>query len=90
MSKYFTAGLLFFLFLVIYYIGSFSKIPFADCVGFVLTTELDQFETVATSTTHILYSNTAILINKLTGLGSINSNKFLVVFSAALQCRLSI
>ncbi|SEM19243.1 Protein of unknown function [Chryseobacterium taichungense] len=83
MNKFLTAGLLFIAFLLIYYAGSFSKIPFADCVGFALTTELDTFETVASSTSHILYSNTAILINKLAGLGSIESNRCLVIFSAA-------
>ncbi len=85
MKKTLYAGLLFFSFLVIYYIGSFSKIPFADCVGFVLITELDTFETVAISTSHILYCNTAILINKITGLGAIESNRFLVIFSAAFS-----
>ncbi len=83
MNKYLTAGLVFITFLIIYYAGSFSRIPFADCVGFALTTELDTFETVASSTSHILYGNTAILINKITGLGSIESNRFLVIFSAA-------
>lgn len=39
MNKYLSALFIFIVFLGIYYIGSFTRIPFADCVGFVLTAE---------------------------------------------------
>jgi hypothetical protein len=83
MRKYFSAIFLFFIFLVIYYIGSFSKIPFADCVGFVLDAEKGKFMTVATATTHFLYINTVILIKTLTGLNAIESSRLLIVLSGA-------
>jgi len=78
-----SALFLFFIFLVIYYSGSFTKIPFADCVGFVLDAEKDKFMTTATATTHFLYINTVILIKNITGLNGIEANRLLVVFSGA-------
>ncbi|AZA78156.1 DUF2723 domain-containing protein [Chryseobacterium sp. G0186] len=83
MTKYLSATVLFFIFLVIYYIGSFTKIPFADCVGFVLSVENGEFETAATATSHFLYTNTAILIKNLLGLNAIEASRFLVVASGA-------
>ena len=56
---------LFIFFIIVYSLGSFSKIPFGDCVGYVLTTEKGIFIKEATATSHILYINTAILIKKL-------------------------
>lgn len=84
MKKYLSAAALFFIFLAIYYIGSFTKIPFADCVGFVLSVEKGKFETAATATSHFLYTNTAIFIKNLTGLHAIEASRFLVVTSGAL------
>jgi len=83
MRKYLSAIFLFFIFLAIYYIGSFTKIPFADCIGFVLDAEKGKFMTVATATTHFLYINTVILIKNLTGLNAIEASRFLIAFSGA-------
>ena len=83
MRKYLSALFLFFIFLVIYYSGSFTKIPFADCVGFVLDAEKGKFMTTATATTHFLYINTVILIKNITGLNGIEASRLLVVFSGA-------
>jgi len=83
MRKYLSALFLFFIFLVIYYSGSFTKIPFADCVGFVLDAEKGKFMTTATATTHFLYINTVILIKNITGLNGIGASRLLVVLSGA-------
>lgn len=84
MKQYLSAVVLFLIFSAIYYIGSFTKIPFADCVGFVLSVEKGEFETAATATSHFLYTNTAIFIKNLTGLHAIEASRFLVVISGAL------
>lgn len=83
MNKYFSALFLFIIFLGIYYFGSFSKIPFADCVGFVLIAETGVWETTATATSHFLYINTVISIKNLLDINAIEASRFLVVFSGA-------
>lgn len=83
MNKYLSALFLFIIFLGIYYAGSFSKIPFADCVGFVLSAETGIWETTATATSHFLYINTVIFIKNLFDMNGIEASRFLVVFSGA-------
>lgn len=83
MNKYLSALFLFIIFLGIYYAGSFSKIPFADCVGFVLSAETGAWETTATATSHFLYINTVIFIKNLLDINAIEASRFLVVFSGA-------
>lgn len=83
MNKYLSALFLFIIFLGIYYFGSFSKIPFADCVGFVLSAEKGIWETTASATSHFLYINTVIFIKNLAGINAIEANRFLVVSSGA-------
>lgn len=85
MNKYLTGILLFVAFLGIYTWGSFTKIPFADCVGFILTVEKGIYETTATATSHFLYVNTAIFIKNTLGINGIEANKILVITSAALS-----
>lgn len=85
MNKYFTGLLLFITFLAIYIWGSFARIPFADCVGFVLTVEQGEYMTTATATSHFLYVNTAIAIKDIFGLNGIEANRILVLISAALS-----
>ena len=85
MNKYFTGLVLFLIFLAIYTWGSFARIPFADCVGFVLTVEKGEFVTTATATSHFLYINTAIIIKDILGLNAIDANRFLAIVSAALS-----
>ncbi|MEJ5050612.1 DUF2723 domain-containing protein [Chryseobacterium culicis] len=83
MNKYLSAVFLFIIFLGIYYFGSFSKIPFADCVGFVFSAEKGIWETTATATSHFLYINTVIFIKNLAGINAIEASRFLVVSSGA-------
>lgn len=75
--------ILFLLFFLIYYAGSFTKIPFADCVGFVFLVEKGEFMSVATATSHFLYINTAILIKNIFGISAIEASRLLVITSAA-------
>ena len=74
---------LFIFFIIVYSLGSFSKIPFGDCVGYVLTTEKGIFIKEATATSHILYINATILIKKLLFIDGILANKILVITSGA-------
>lgn len=74
---------LFIFFIIVYSLGSFSKIPFGDCVGYVLTTEKETFIKEATATSHILYINATILIKKLLFIDGILANKILVITSGA-------
>ncbi|MBT2620700.1 DUF2723 domain-containing protein [Chryseobacterium sp. ISL-6] len=83
MKKNVTAFLLFLIFLFIYYAGSFTKIPFADCVGFVALVEKGEWMTTATATTHFFYTNTAILIKNLANINSIEASRILVILSGA-------
>lgn len=83
MNRYLSALFLFIIFLAVYYFGSFSKIPFADCVGFVLSAETGVWETTATATSHFLYINTVISIKNLLDINAIEASRFLVVFSGA-------
>lgn len=83
MNKYLSALFIFILFLGIYYMGSFTRIPFADCVGFVLSAEKEDWITTADATSHFLYNNTVILIKLLTGLSAVDASKALVVTSGA-------
>lgn len=82
-KKFYYPIILFSLFFLCYYIGSFNKIPFADCVGFVMLVEKGEFMRNATATTHFLYTNTAILIKNITNLNAIEASRLLVVSSAA-------
>lgn len=83
MNKYLSALFIFIVFLGIYYIGSFTRIPFADCVGFVLTAEKKIWVPTADATSHFLYNNTVILIKLITGLNAIEASRFVVVTSGA-------
>ncbi|MGG5210751.1 protein O-mannosyl-transferase family [Chryseobacterium sp. MIQD13] len=83
MFKNFYAVFIFFIFLAIYYAGSFTRIPFADCVGFVHMVEIGKYITVATAITHFLYANTGILIKDITGLDAIAASRLLIIGSAA-------
>lgn len=83
MNKYVSALFIFFIFTAVYYVGSFSRIPFADCIGFILSVEKDEWMTVATATTHFLFINTAIFIKTITGLNAIEATRLLVIGSGA-------
>lgn len=83
MTKKITSILIFIAFLIIYYFGSFSKIPFGDGVGFILTTEKAEMVSTATATTHFLYTNVSILIKNLFEINAILANRLLIIISAA-------
>lgn len=75
--------LIFLVFAVIYTIGSFDKVPFGDCIGFVMTTENGELVKSATATSHFLYINTAILIKNLLQTDGILASRIIVILSAA-------
>ncbi|KAA2224773.1 protein O-mannosyl-transferase family [Chryseobacterium sediminis] len=83
MNKYLSAVFLFIIFFGIYYFGSFSKIPFADCIGFVFSAEKGVLETTATAINHFIYINTVILIKNLVGINAIEASRFVVISSGA-------
>ncbi|MET3538774.1 protein O-mannosyl-transferase family [Chryseobacterium limigenitum] len=82
-KKVYYSILLFLLFFLIYYIGSFSRIPFADSVDFVLLAEKGKYMQTATATTHFLYTNTVIFIKNITGLNAIEASRLLIICCAA-------
>ncbi|WP_139422020.1 glycosyltransferase family protein [Chryseobacterium mulctrae] len=51
-------------FLFVYFIGSFSKVPFGDSVDFVLNAERGTFINSTSTYAHFLYSNTLVLLTK--------------------------
>lgn len=61
----------------------FSKIPFGDCIGFIVEAEYGKYIPVATATAHSLYINTIIFIEHLTSLHAIEASRFLIVASGA-------
>lgn len=87
-GKNITAVLLFIIFWGIYYAGSFDKVPFGDCMGFVLDTEKNNFILKTTSTAHFLYLNISVLTNKVLHLGGLGSTRILSTFSGALTVAL--
>ncbi len=78
-----TTLLIFLIFLLIYWLGSFSKIPFGDCVGFVLLVEKNEWQSAITPMSHFLFSNTAILLHQITSLDAKIISKIFVVTSSA-------
>ncbi|MCW3160256.1 protein O-mannosyl-transferase family [Chryseobacterium oryctis] len=86
MNKYYIALLLFISFTIIYYLGSFSKIPFGDSIGFVLETEKMEFIPSSTTHTHFLFINTLIFLKKIApDIESVEIGRFLTIISASLS-----
>lgn len=79
--KYLYRIFFFVAFFVLYYYFSFDKISFGDCVGYVLFLENNQFLRTAASHDHFLYTNTAILFNRIIN-NPILALKLLSVLSA--------
>ncbi len=52
-------------FLIIYRLGSFSKIPFGDSAGKIIDIENNEFNLETYSITHFLYQNFTVLIYKI-------------------------
>lgn len=77
--------LLFIGFLLLYYFTSFSKVPFGDCIGFVVDIEKNQWITKISASSHFLYINIAIALKRLLPfLTSIEVGRLLSVVSGAL------
>ncbi len=84
MSKKTITVLIFFVFLIFYYAGSFSKISFGDCIGFVVDVEKQQFLPDFMPLTHFLYLNTAIFMTKYLGMDSVFVMRMMSVIPAAV------
>ena len=65
LKKHKISFFLFLSFAFIYYIGSFSKVPFGDCIGFVVETEKSKFLFSTSTYSHFLFTNTLILLKKI-------------------------
>ena len=48
-------------FLILYYFGSFSKVPFGDCMGFITDVEKQKFIFSTSVYAHFLFINSLIL-----------------------------
>jgi len=88
MTKKNITFLIFLTFLIIYYAGSFSKISFGDCIGFVLDVEKREFLPDFMPLTHFLYINTAIFFTKFLGADSILVTRLMSVVPAAITVSL--
>lgn len=88
MTKKTITFLIFLTFLIIYYAGSFSKISFGDCIGFVLDVEKREFLPDFMPLTHFLYINTAIFFTKFLGADSILVMRLMSVVPAAITVSL--
>lgn len=88
MTKKTITFLIFLIFLVIYYAGSFSKISFGDCIGFVVDVEKRQFLPDFMPLTHFLYLNTAIFFTKYLGMDSVFVMRMMSVIPAAVTVSL--
>jgi hypothetical protein len=88
MNKKTITFLLFLIFFAIYYAGSFSKISFGDCIGFVLDVEKRKFLLDFKPLTHFLYINTAIFCSKILGMDSVFVMRLMSVVPAAMTVSL--
>lgn len=88
MNKKTITFLLFLIFFAIYYTGSFSKISFGDCIGFVLDVEKREFLLDFKPLTHFLYINTAIFCSKILGMDSVFVMLLMSVVPAAMTVSL--
>lgn len=88
MTKKTITFLIFLTFFIIYYAGSFSKISFGDCIGFVLDVEKREFLPDFMPLTHFLYINTAIFFTKFLGADSVFVTRMMSVVPAAITVSL--
>ncbi|MBW8524812.1 DUF2723 domain-containing protein [Chryseobacterium chendengshani] len=80
--------LIFLLFFLIYYLGSFSKISFGDSIGFVLDVENCTFITHATPLSHFLYINIPIFFSKFLNIDSVLLMRLMSIIPASLTVSL--
>ncbi|MGO4707613.1 glycosyltransferase family 39 protein [Chryseobacterium sp. 2TAF14] len=88
MNKKFIPFLLFFLFLGVYYLSSFSKVSFGDGIGFLLDVEKELFTNQVTPLSHFLYLNTAIFFTKFCNIDSVMTMRLMSVVPAAISISL--
>lgn len=72
-------------FFLLYYAGSFSKIPFGDCIGFVADTEKGAFVLSTSTYAHFLFTNTLVLFKTLLPfVSSPEIGRFTVIISSSI------
>ncbi len=77
---------LFFGFFALYYAGSFSKIPFGDCIGFVADTEKGNFVLSTSTYAHFLFTNTLVFFKRLLPfVESSEIGRFVVTLSSCIS-----
>lgn len=77
--------ILFLIFVFTYALGSFSRVPFGDCIGFVIAPEKGEFTWSTSTYSHFLFTNTIVLIKKiLPFIESIEIARWTTIISAAL------
>lgn len=69
---------------VFYYLFSFDRVSFGDCIGYVYFVERGEFTKTATSAEHFLYYNGLILFQKITQIETINSIRIFTSISASI------
>lgn len=73
-------------FLILYYLGSFSKVPFGDCMGFITDIEKEKFIFSTSVYAHFLFSNSLILIKKaFPFIDSIEIGRWFTIFFGAIS-----
>lgn len=76
-------------FLIIYRLGSFSKITFGDSAGKILDIEMNQFNLETYSLTHFLYQNfTVLLYTILPFINSVEIGRWVNIISAVIVLNL--
>ena len=88
MNKKALGFLIFIVFLLLYYAGSFSRISFGDSIGFILDAEKREFMTNFMPLTHFLYTNTAVFFSKYVGMDSVFVMRIMSVLPAAITVSL--
>lgn len=77
--------ILFLIFVLIYALGSFSRVPFGDCIGFVIAPEKEEFTWSTSTYSHFLFTNTIVFLKKLLPfIESIEIARWTTIISAAL------
>lgn len=76
---------IFIVFLIIYFLGSFSKVPFGDCMAFITDIEKEKFIVSTSVYAHFLFSNSLILIKKIFPFfNSIEIGRWFTIFFGAI------
>lgn len=86
LNKDFSPFFLFIAFIFIYYWGSFSMVPFGDCMGFIVDIEKGNFIFSTSVYAHFLFSNSLILLKKIFPfVESIEIGRWFTIFFGALS-----